>query len=316
MIDETELRLLDEALVRATRSATGPELDAALVEVGWSEALEAAPEAAIRLLFAAQGRSGVTSGALSLVLAAGLAQPATPAVVMPSPGTSRPPGQVHGDRVTVDGLVSSGAADGTLVVAASVDAGKHVLLSVPTRDLQLRPVSALDPALRLVQVHGDAAVVAPAPLTLWSSALRLGRLALGHELVGAGRTMLELARTHALDREQFGRRIAAFQAVRHRLAETLVALESAQALLEAAELDGSDVTAAMAKASAGRAAATASRHCQQVLAGIGFTTEHRFHLFARRVLVLDQLLGSTRTLTRELGEQVLSARRLPPPLPL
>ena len=46
-----------------------------------------------------------------------------------------------------------------------------------------------------------------------------------------GRAMLALARQHALDRVQFGRPIASFQAVRHRLAETLVAIEGAEATL-------------------------------------------------------------------------------------
>ena len=41
--------------------------------------------------------------------------------------------------------------------------------------------------------------------------------------------MLSLARQHALDRSQFGRPVASFQAIRHRLAETLVAIESAEA---------------------------------------------------------------------------------------
>ena len=55
----------------------------------------------------------------------------------------------------------------------------------------------------------------------------------------------------------------------------------------------------MAKALAGRGARTAARHCQQVLAGIGFTTEHEFHRYVRRVIVLDQLFGTSRSLTRE-----------------
>jgi alkylation response protein AidB-like acyl-CoA dehydrogenase len=213
-------------------------------------------------------------------------------------------------------VTTSAAAGQTLLVAAEADEGEQVLLTLPAAELDLRRISGLDPALGLVEVTGEAAAVTRTPLALWPTALRLGHLALGHELVGAGRSMLELARTHALDREQFGKPIAGFQAVRHRLAETLVALEAAQALLDVAELDPGEVTAAMAKAAAGRAARTASRHCQQVLAGIGFTTEHPFHLRARRVLVLDQLLGSSRTLTRELGQQVLATRRLPPVLPL
>ena len=72
----------------------------------------------------------------------------------------------------------------------------------------------------------------------------------------------------------------------------------------------------MAKAVAGREARTAARHCQQVLAGIGFTTEHPFHLYFRRVLVLDALFGTSRTLTRALGDDLLATRQLPPLLPL
>ena len=134
--------------------------------------------------------------------------------------------------------------------------------------------------------------------------------------VGASRRMLGLAREHALERVQFGRPIAAFQAVRHRLADTLVAIETAEALLDAAWLDRSPTTASMAKATAGRSARTAARHCQQVLAGIGFTTEHDFHRSFRRILVLDELLGSARTLTRALGDDLLASRSLPPLLPL
>ena len=59
-----------------------------------------------------------------------------------------------------------------------------------------------------------------------------------------------------------------------------------------------------------------ARHCQQVLAGIGFTTEHPLHLFVRRTIVLDQLLGAGSVLTRQLGADILrqrhAARRLPP----
>ena len=72
----------------------------------------------------------------------------------------------------------------------------------------------------------------------------------------------------------------------------------------------------MAKALAGRGARTATRHCQQVLAGIGFTTEHEFHHYVRRVLVLDERFGASRALTRELGRQLLATRRLPPLPPL
>jgi hypothetical protein len=128
-----------------------------------------------------------------------------------------------------------------------------------------------------------------------------GRHALGWWLVGAGRTMLSLARQHALDRSQFGRPVASFQAVRHRLAETLVAIEGAEATLVAAAAEPDDLSFLLAKAAAGQAALTAARHCQQVLGGIGFTAEHELHRHIKRALVLDAMLGSSRELTREAG---------------
>jgi hypothetical protein len=127
------------------------------------------------------------------------------------------------------------------------------------------------------------------------------RRAVGWWLVGASRAMLALARQHALDRVQFGRPIAGFQAIRHRLAETLVAIEGAEATLTLPGDDNPDLTALLAKAAAGKAALTTARNCQQVLGGIGFTEEHDLHRHVKRILVLDQLLGSSRELTRRAG---------------
>ncbi len=138
-------------------------------------------------------------------------------------------------------------------------------------------------------VHGDSVPVAA------------GRHALGWWLVGSGRAMLGLARRHALDRTQFGRPVASFQAIRHRLAETLVAIEGAESTLAAAAAEPEELSFLLAKAAAGQAALTAARHCQQVLGGIGFTAEHQLHRHVKRVLVLDAMLGSSRALTREAG---------------
>jgi len=53
-----------------------------------------------------------------------------------------------------------------------------------------------------------------------------------------------------------------------------------------------------------------------VLAGIGFTTEHPLHRFVRRVLVVDRMLGDSRSLTVALGEDLLRAGQVPAMLPL
>ena len=158
------------------------------------------------------------------------------------------------------------------------------------------PSSALDGALPIRRVPQRD----PVP----PAALAAGRRALGWWLVGTSRAMLSLARQHAVDRVQFGRHISSFQAIRHRLSETLVAIEGAEATLGAAtgQPDDADGLASLlAKAAAGQAALTAARHCQQVLGGIGFTAEHQLHHHVKRSLILDGLLGSTRELTREAG---------------
>jgi hypothetical protein len=150
-----------------------------------------------------------------------------------------------------------------------------------------RPSEALDPDLPLQPVPSGTRL-----------GLAAGRRAVGWWLTGTSRAMLTLARTHVLDRVQFGRPLAAFQAVRHKLAETLVAIEGAEATLTAAQ---DDLGSLLAKAAAGQAALTAAKHCQQVLGGIGFTTEHDLHRHIRRAMVLDGLLGGTRELTHEAG---------------
>jgi len=127
---------------------------------------------------------------------------------------------------------------------------------------------------------------------------------------------LELARLHALERIQFGRPIASFQAVRHRLAEALVSLEAASALATAAWEEPNPGTAALAKGLAGRSARTVVRHAQQVLAGIGFTLEHPLHRYVRRTMLLDQLLGAGAALTRQSGADLLATGALPATLPL
>jgi hypothetical protein len=258
-------------------------------------------------LFELQGRAGATSSGLDVVLATALGVDHPAAVVLPPLGSVAPPGadgQVQGLAAAAIGRASDalvGLAEGAVLV--------------PVSSLQLAPVAGLDPDLGLVQVHGGASGE-PVSGAVWTEGVAAGQLALAHELVGASRTMLQLARDHAVERIQFDRPIAQFQAVRHKLAESLVAIEGAHDAAEAAWDEGTPLAAAAAKAIAGRSARLTAKHCQQVLAGIGFTLEHPFHRHLRRGLVLDRLLGDATSLTRAMGEQLLRERALPPMLAL
>jgi alkylation response protein AidB-like acyl-CoA dehydrogenase len=241
------------------------------------------------------------------------------AVVLPSLGAWAPPGHVVGDSLSVRGLGTAALARAECAVVAA-DVGDRVTTTlVPVAAMTVRPVIGIDPDFGVMEVRADDVGFEQhpgAPSSSWEDAVVLAQLALGHEIVGAARAMLDLAREHALDRVQFGRTISRFQAVRHRLAETLVAVEGAESLLGAAGEEPSPELAAIAKSVAGRGALTASRHCQQVLAGVGFTAEHPFHLYLRRVLLLDQLFGSAHSLTEALGARLLQSRQLPALLPL
>jgi alkylation response protein AidB-like acyl-CoA dehydrogenase len=318
-MEAAERTLFEAGIRRATETADGVALSGALDDLGWRDALVADRPTAVSVLFECQGAATATSAALDWLLASALGTDAGgDAVVLPPLRRCDPPGRVDGEWCVVEGLGTAALDrfDTALVVAQTPDG--VTTFAVDLGLLTRRPVQGLDPALGLVEVMGEfeTAWAARPQAADWPAALAVGQLALGHELVGCGRVMLALARTHALERTQFGRPIGSFQAIRHRLAESLVALEAAAALLDAAWEDLSPVTAAMAKAFAGRSARAVARHCQQVLAGIGFTTEHPLHRSVRRTIVLDQLLGAGSLLTRALGTDIVSSGTLPPAFPL
>lgn len=324
-----DLELFERSLAHATASASGAALDAELHALGWADALALDPQAAIDTLFTLQGANNSTSGALDRVMIDALFVPEDgevgQAIVLPRLGAGTPPAVLLGEQLRVDGLATAAltTSDSVVVVAVvdshdEVEDGEIVAITVDKAQLATQPVRGMDPTLGLSRVHSDlvlpaGSVIAPVP---WDAALARGRLALSHELVGASRTMVELARTHALERIQFGVPISSFQAVRHRLAEALVAVEAAAASCDGAWSDGTPFTAMVAKAAAGRSARLVARHTQQVLAGVGFTAEHAFHHHLKLTVVLGQLLGDHRVLATQAGQALLETRRLPVLLPL
>ncbi len=317
-MEGTDLELFGRSVRHATEVRTGDQLDVALEELGWQDALGEDARAAVSVLFESQGSANASSSALVRVLGHGLGLGAgAPLVVLPPLGRYEPPGLLVGTLCAAGGLGSRGASSRETAVVVAECGDERRALVVPTDALTWRSTSGIDPKLALEEVWGDVALDATEPLgtAAWDDALALGQLAIGHELVGSARAMLELARRHALEREQFGRPIGTFQAVRHRLADALVWVEAAASLLDAAWEDPT-AYGAMAKAFAGRAASLVARHAQQVIAGIGFTTEHPLHHYVRRTIVLDQLLGAGTVLTRRLGAHALATATLPPSVPL
>jgi alkylation response protein AidB-like acyl-CoA dehydrogenase len=126
---------------------------------------------------------------------------------------------------------------------------------------------------------------------------------LSAEQVGACERVLEIATAYARTREQFGRPIGSFQAIKHRCADMLVDLEWARSASQAAlqALDGSedasaagesDWRASMAKAVCSEALRDAVSANVQIRGGIGFTWEDPAHLYFRRARTDEVVLGA------------------------
>jgi hypothetical protein len=314
MIDALERGVMEQT-VRAAIAGAGA--DAALAKLGWVEMLDDDRDVAIEIVFSALGAANATATALDDVVASALGhQPcANLTVLLPRFAAWEPPGRIADadDLVHAGGLATGRVATAgqMLVVCGTESAPCSIIVPATAAELQaVRGIDA-DAGLRTVRVHGRGGGATRLEPAAWQSAVALGRRAVAHQIEGACRTMLELARTHAMQRVQFGRPIARFQAVRHRLADALVAIEALAAALTAARDEPSPNTAALAKAIAGRTAHTVARHCQQVLAGIGFTTEHPFHRFLKRALALEGLFGSADEIVLDVGRRLLAERRVP-----
>ena len=124
------------------------------------------------------------------------------------------------------------------------------------------------------------------------------RALLACEMVGGAQAVLDLAVAHAKDRHQFNRPIGSFQAVKHRCADMLIALDGARAAAQYALLTADQhspelaVVAPLAKAEASEAFTFAAGSAIQILGGIGFTWEHPAHLYFRRAWADATLFGT------------------------
>jgi Acyl-CoA dehydrogenase, C-terminal domain len=320
MMDADQLALLASTLGQLAEAHEGAELTKALDDFGFAEVLQVAPRVAVSALFEAMGRADSISAALQDVLALPLAGTAASgeaqAVLLPPIGGELA-GSLAADIVMVRGLVLGQRPAAAFFVAPVSSAGQTVWVRFPdTAALTVRPVGGLDPDLGLAEVTGSvpagAVLTGEAAGQAWRGVAAAGRRALGYQMLGAAGRMIELATEHARTRVQFGRPVGSFQAVRHRLAEAFVAREGAAAALELSwEADDEEFAAMLAKSLVGRAARVTATHCQQVLAGLGFTAEHPFHRYLARALVLDRLLGSAAELPAEIGARLAAADRVP-----
>ncbi|MGW2158688.1 acyl-CoA dehydrogenase family protein [Nonomuraea sp. NPDC001699] len=210
---------------------------------------------------------------------------ATATVVLPGDGDLL----LEGDRLS--GAVPY-ALEGEVVLAY---AGGRLVEAVPTRRAAYPTVDETRPLVRLAFDRAPVRLLGPG--TSWARVRDLGIAALAAEQTGGAARCLEMATEYARSRRQFGRPIGSFQAIKHKLADVLLLVESARSAAHAAAESAAqsaaepDVFAAVAGSYCAEAYLTAAGENIQVHGGIGVTWEHPAHRYLKRATSDAQLLG-------------------------
>jgi alkylation response protein AidB-like acyl-CoA dehydrogenase len=224
--------------------------------------------------------------------------------------------------IDLDGQLLGGAAVSTVLVPVG---GTWQLLDAA--DLELTSTPGMDPTRRVAVAGVPPRPVADRVLA-GLTAEELGAVAgvlLAAEAVGIAGWCVDTAVAYAKVREQFGQPIGAFQAIKHRCADLLCAVEPARAAvwdaagaLDDPAVEGSAraLAVAVATATATQAAVEVAKGLIQVLGGIGFTWEHDAHLYLKRALATRQILGGTSRWHRRAAELARSGARRHHPVEL
>ncbi|WP_068155520.1 acyl-CoA dehydrogenase [Rhodococcus phenolicus] len=217
-----------------------------------------------------------------------------------------------GATEAADGLTLSGdagpaiaAEPGVAVLVRTTASGgddeRWALVDADSAGLHLDPLDTLDKSRALARVRLDSvAVPADRVVTVRAGLVRdLAATLAAAELAGVAGWALTTAVEYAKIREQFGKPIGSFQAVKHLCAEMLCRTEKIRAAAwdAASAVDATPeelpIAAAVATAISLDAAVQTAKDAIQVLGGIGFTWEHDAHLYLRRAVATRQLLGGS-----------------------
>jgi alkylation response protein AidB-like acyl-CoA dehydrogenase len=227
-------------------------------------------------------------------------------------------------EVTGDGWVLTGrkqnvvfghAVDTFLVVARTPEGPSLFLVPSAGPGISVQVVPTLDATTKQALVAFDAVTVEDRMLLgrnggarpVVERMLRLASVALALDQIGGAQWCLETAVEHAQTRYQFGRAIGSFQAIKHRCADLLVAVEHARSTAHHASRVTHDeaelaVAAPLAKSVCSGAYVTAAGEAIQILGGTGFTWEHDLHLYFKRAKSTALMFGDARHQRRLLAD--------------
>jgi len=167
-------------------------------------------------------------------------------------------------------------------------------------DVTAEAVQTMDPTRRLARLTpGGTTVIGTDPGVAESAAILLAA-----EQIGAAARCLELTVDYSKERVQFGRPIGSFQALKHRMADLYVAVQSARAVVGDAIAKPSATSAALARLAATEAFSKVAGEAIQMHGGIAITWEHDIQLYFKRAHGSAQLFGPVRDQLRLLESEV------------
>ena len=199
--------------------------------------------------------------------------------------------------------VLDGGQAGVIIVAARTGKGVSLFtVEAGAEGMAVTALESMDQTRRLARVTFDGA---PAHLlgedgSGWETLCVVydrALVALACEQVGGARAALEMTVDYVNMRQQFGRPIGSFQAIKHRCADLLVEVESARSAAAyastavAAAADDASVAASIAKVYCSLTFYHVAAECIQMHGGIGFTWEHPAHLYFKRAKSSEALFG-------------------------
>ncbi|MEP9360418.1 acyl-CoA dehydrogenase family protein [Sphingomonas sp. KR3-1] len=195
------------------------------------------------------------------------------------------------------------ADSATALLLADADA-LHLL---PRDAVSLTRQASIDPFRRLFRVHWRPSAETRIGAGLWDKALDHGVLFAAAQLLGLAQRAVDLSVAYASERQQFGKPIGSFQAIKHHLATAQVKVEFARPVLLAAAASASPVRISHAKIAATAAAEAATHAAVQVHGAMGYSWEVDVHFLLKRSLALGQAWGTPGFHRARVAEHVLSA---------
>lgn len=212
-------------------------------------------------------------------------------------------------------IVRFGTKADLFVVIVEQEASAVLLIDAARQKIRTRSRESADPGTAVASVYFDAVMIDKADVLVEGAAAESliramrawVRILASAELTGISRTMLDLAVEYIGQREQFGRSVSTFQAVKHLAAEMAQQVLTLEAMCEAVRVDSDhqqadlQLTALALKQVASEVGREVTENALQLHGGIGFTYEYILHWYYKRALALRTFFGDDRECAVEVG---------------